>query len=213
MLESSSFRCMTTEIELLVDASDARLASEALQSAERFFQEVEARFSRFRADSELVQLNRTPGEAVRVSPDLAELIELALAAARASDGIFDPTVIDALEAAGYDRSIELIRKGGTHPPRRVAPQPDRWKQVVVDTCRRHGPLAGRRPVGPGWDWQRMGRRPGRDDVTAPWRGDGQCGWRHTGLGGSARLAARAGVAGGPRSPGAAGQGSGLVAGA
>jgi thiamine biosynthesis lipoprotein len=132
MLESSSFRSMTTEIELLVDASDGRLASEVLQSAERFFQEVEARFSRFRADSELVQLNRTPGEAVRVSPDLAELIELALAAARASDGIFDPTVIDALEAAGYDRSIELIRKGGTHPPQRVAPQPDRWEQVVVE---------------------------------------------------------------------------------
>ncbi len=133
MLESSSFRCMTTEIEFLVDACDARLASEALQSVKRFFQEVEARFSRFRADSELVQLNRTPGETVRVSADLAELIELARAAARASDGIFDPTVIDALEAAGYDRSIDLIREGGTHPPRRPAPQPGRWKQIVVDT--------------------------------------------------------------------------------
>jgi thiamine biosynthesis lipoprotein len=133
MLESSSFRCMTTEIELLVDACDARLASEALRSAERLFQEVEARFSRFCADSELVLSNRTPGETVRVSPDLAELVELALAAARASDGIFDPTVIDALEAAGYDRSVELIRRGGPHVPRRVAPQPGRWKQVVVDT--------------------------------------------------------------------------------
>jgi thiamine biosynthesis lipoprotein len=132
MLESSSFLCMTTEIELFVDADDARLASEALRSAQCFFQEVGARFSRFRADSELVQLNRTAGEAVRVSPDLAELIELALAAARASDGVFDPTVIDALEAAGYDRSIELIRQGGTHPPRQVAPQPERWKQVGVD---------------------------------------------------------------------------------
>jgi thiamine biosynthesis lipoprotein len=134
MLESSSFRCMTTEIELFLDANDARLASEALRSVERFFQEVEARFSRFRADSELAQLNRAPGQTVRVSPDLAELIELALAAARASDGVFDPTVIDALEAAGYDRSIELIRKDGTHPPRQVAPQPGRWKQVVVDTA-------------------------------------------------------------------------------
>jgi len=124
---------MTTEIELLLDASDARQADEALQMAECFFHEVEARFSRFRVDSELVQLNRTPDEAVRVSPDLAELVTLALAAARASDGIFDPTVIDALEAAGYDRSIELIRRDGTHPPRRVAPQPDRWKEVVVDT--------------------------------------------------------------------------------
>jgi thiamine biosynthesis lipoprotein len=132
MLESSSFRCMTTEIELLVDTNDARLASEALRSTERLFREVEARFSRFRADSELVQLNQTPDEAVRVSPDLVELIGLALAAAQASDGIFDPTVIDALEAAGYDRSIELVREGGPHPPRRVTPQPDRWKQVVLD---------------------------------------------------------------------------------
>ena len=133
MLESSSFRCMTTDIELFVHAGDAQRASEALRSAERFFRDVEARFSRFRSDSELVQLNRAPGEAVRVSPDLAELIELALAAARASDGIFDPTVIDALEAAGYDRSIELVRKDGTHSSRQLAPQPDRWKQVVVDT--------------------------------------------------------------------------------
>jgi thiamine biosynthesis lipoprotein len=123
---------MTTEIELFLGACDARVASEALRSAERLFREVEAAFGRFRADSQLVHLNRTPDEAVRVSPDLVELIELALAAAWASDGIFDPTMIDALEAAGYDRSIELIRTGGTHPPRRLTPQPGRWKEIVVD---------------------------------------------------------------------------------
>jgi thiamine biosynthesis lipoprotein len=132
MLESSRFQCMTTEIELFLDAGDAQLAREALQGVERFFQEMEARFSRFRTESELAQLNQAPDEAVRVSPDLAELIDLALAAARASDGIFDPTVIDALEAAGYDRSIEWIRRNGSHPHRHVAPRPGRWKQVVVD---------------------------------------------------------------------------------
>ncbi len=134
MLESSNFYCMTTDIELVVEASDARRASEALQSAERFFQAVEVRFSRFRADSELGQLNQASGEPVHVSADLAELIELALAAAWASDGIFDPTVIGLLEAAGYDRSIELIRKDGTHPPRRATPRPGRWNQVVVDVA-------------------------------------------------------------------------------
>jgi thiamine biosynthesis lipoprotein len=152
---------MTTEIELLLDASDAWQSSEALRRAERFFLEVEARFSRFRADSELVQLNRMPDEAVRVSPDLAELVALALAAARASDGVFDPTVIDALEAAGYDRSIELIRKGGTHPPRRVAPQPDRWKEVLVDTTGRtvRLPVGVRLDlggIGKGWAADRAG---------------------------------------------------------
>jgi thiamine biosynthesis lipoprotein len=82
----------------------------------------------------LSQLNRTQAEAVQVSPDLAELVALAIAAARNSGGVFDPTVIDALEAAGYDRSIDLIRKEGSHAPRPVAPQPDRWKRVLVDTA-------------------------------------------------------------------------------
>jgi FAD:protein FMN transferase len=126
---------MTTDIELFLDASDGRLASEALRRAEALFRDVEARFSRFRDDSELVQLNRSQDKAVQVSPDLAELVALAIAAARKSAGIFDPTVIDALEAAGYDRSIDLIRKNGTHAPRPVAAQPDRWKDVVVDTAR------------------------------------------------------------------------------
>jgi thiamine biosynthesis lipoprotein len=131
---TSSFHCMTTDIELFLDASDAQSEGEALQSAGRLFHEVEARFSRFRSDSELVRLNGMPDEDVRVSPDLAELVALALSAARISDGIFDPTVIDALEAAGYDRSIELIRKDGTHPPRSMAPRPGQWEQVVVDTA-------------------------------------------------------------------------------
>lgn len=134
MLKSSTFRCMTTDIELFLDASDGGLGREALSRAEALFRDVEARFSRFRDDSELSQLNRAQAEAVQVSPDLAELVALAIAAARNSGGVFDPTVIDALEAAGYDRSIDLIRKEGTHAPRPVAPHPDRWEQVVVDTA-------------------------------------------------------------------------------
>jgi thiamine biosynthesis lipoprotein len=162
MLQSASFRCMTTDIELFVDATDAPLVNEALQSVEHLFREVEARFSRFRAESELGQLNQASGEPVPVSPDLAELVDLALAAARASDGIFDPTVIDALEAAGYDRSIESIRKQGPRPPRWVAPQPDRWKQVVVDTTGGTVRLpAGVRldlgGIGKGWAADRAGR--------------------------------------------------------
>ncbi|MEJ2210306.1 MAG: FAD:protein FMN transferase [Anaerolineae bacterium] len=132
MLQSSSFRCMTTDIELLVDARDRALAADGLQAAESFFRQVEARFSRFRPDSELTALNVKQGQAVPVSADLAELVTLALAAARASGGVFDPTVIDALEAAGYDRSIELIRQDGPGAPRPVTPRPDGWKEVVVD---------------------------------------------------------------------------------
>jgi thiamine biosynthesis lipoprotein len=133
MLETTSFRCMTTDIELFLDARDARSARGALEQAERFFYDVEARFSRFLPESELSRLNRIHDEDVPVASDLAELIGKALAAARTSEGIFDPTVIDALEAAGYDRSIELVRGNGTHPRGEVAPHPDTWRNVVVDT--------------------------------------------------------------------------------
>jgi thiamine biosynthesis lipoprotein len=109
MLTTRTFQCMTTGIELFLDAEDAGAAEKVLAEAERFFLQMEARFSRFRADSELSQLNAASGKTSEVSPDLAELVGLALRAAQMSDGIFDPTIIDKLEAAGYDQSIELVR--------------------------------------------------------------------------------------------------------
>jgi thiamine biosynthesis lipoprotein len=104
---------MTTEIEFFLDAEDSETGEKDLAEAERFFYQVEARFSRFRADTELSQLNAASGSTVEVSPDLAELVSLALEAARMSSGIFDPTIIDRLEAAGYDQSIELVRARDT----------------------------------------------------------------------------------------------------
>jgi thiamine biosynthesis lipoprotein len=117
-LHTRNFHCMTTDIELFLvpDActcgagtGDPELAADALAETEEFFRNVEARFSRFRKDSELVQLNRAAGRPFPASADLCELVQLAVAAAETSQGIFDPTIIGALEAAGYDRSIEFIR--------------------------------------------------------------------------------------------------------
>ncbi len=109
MLLTSTFECMTTGIELFLDTKDVGLGEKALAEVEQFFFQVEARFSRFRPDSELSQLNARSGQAAEVSTDLADLIGLALGAAQMSSGIFDPTIIDRLEAAGYDQSIELVR--------------------------------------------------------------------------------------------------------
>ena len=76
--------------------------------------------SRFRADSELSALNRSGRR--RASPDLVRVTELALAARQRTGGRFDPTVHDALVAAGYDRSFEEVRAGSsivaTRPPAR-----------------------------------------------------------------------------------------------
>jgi thiamine biosynthesis lipoprotein len=65
--------------------------------------ELERRWSRFLPDSELRRLNAGAGRAVRVSTETRRLVEIAVAAWHDTDGRFDPTVLDALEAAGYDR--------------------------------------------------------------------------------------------------------------
>jgi len=132
-LYKRSFGCMTTEIELFLESAEPQPAKEALARIEQFFRSVEARFSRFLPDSELSRLNDARGGQVSVSPELSELMQLALTAAQTSHGIFDPTIIDALEAAGYDRSIDQIREQGTQvraPSRSI--RPGRWRKIHLD---------------------------------------------------------------------------------
>jgi thiamine biosynthesis lipoprotein len=44
------------------------------------------------------------------SPELVSVVELALDARRRSDGRFDPTVLPAMRAAGYDRTFRDVRR-------------------------------------------------------------------------------------------------------
>jgi len=103
VIERHTFRAMGTEIEFLVEADGA---AGALDAAEDEFHRLEALLSRFREDSELSRLNRDG--AVDAGPDLRHVVELALAARERTAGRFDPTIHDALVAAGYDRSFEQI---------------------------------------------------------------------------------------------------------
>jgi len=97
-----SFRAMGTEMELLLDAeSDPPLAE-----AEEELRRLESLLSRFLPESELSRLNAAGS--LEVGPELLELAELAVAARVRTGGRFDPTVHDALVAAGYDRSFDLL---------------------------------------------------------------------------------------------------------
>ena len=95
---------MGTQVDLLaVDAP-----SGALAAARGRLADLEARWSRFRPDSELSTLNRAAGRPVAVSPETLTLLALAVLGWQATGGRFDPTVLDALEAAGYDRSFDQL---------------------------------------------------------------------------------------------------------
>lgn len=100
------FRAMGTDIELLLDAAAGRDALRALTAAERELRRLERLLSRFEPGSQLSQLNRRG--AMRVGPELLEVVELALAARERTKGRFNPTVHDALVAAGYDRSFAEV---------------------------------------------------------------------------------------------------------
>jgi thiamine biosynthesis lipoprotein len=106
-MERRTFRAMGTEIELLVDAEDA---DDALAAAESEFHRLEALLSRFREDSELSVLNRDGS--IDAGPELLRVVSLALAARERTGGRFDPTVHDAVVAAGYDRTFTAVPAAG-----------------------------------------------------------------------------------------------------
>jgi thiamine biosynthesis lipoprotein len=118
---------MGTDIELIVDVD---LDTVALDRAEREFHRLEAILSRFRDDSELSRLNRDG--AIDAAPDLLRVIELALEARDRTDGRFDPTIHDALVAAGYDRTFEEVAEDG---PRHHRAAPAGGGDVSVEGTR------------------------------------------------------------------------------
>ena len=94
-------------------------------------QDVDRALSRFRPDSELARIDSDPNRPWLVSPLFGEVLELALQAAASTNGWFDPTVRDALEAAGYDRSIELLERDGPGNDRPFRPA-GQWPLIHFD---------------------------------------------------------------------------------
>jgi thiamine biosynthesis lipoprotein len=87
--------------------------------------------SRFRADSELSQLNANPGRPLAVSPTLAEALAVALRAAELTDGRVDPTLGGELRHLGYDRDFASVPPDGSAVALRVS-LPARWNAIAFD---------------------------------------------------------------------------------
>ena len=96
---------------------------------------LDAACSRFRPDSELVALDRAGGKPVQVSPVLAEAVAVALRAAELTGGDVDPTVGEAIAAAGYDRDFTLVPPDGPALSLAVRAVPG-WHQVRLDPASR-----------------------------------------------------------------------------
>jgi thiamine biosynthesis lipoprotein ApbE len=92
------------------------------------FAEWDAVFSRFQPHSELSHVNRTAADYVVVSSLFARVVREALATAAATDGLVDPTLGVAIEAAGYDRDFSEL-DDDPRPPGATAA--GNWRSVHV----------------------------------------------------------------------------------
>jgi len=101
-----SFRAMNTEIDAIV-VSDL-VPSDAFLNMRLLFERQEERFSRFRESSLLSRLNR--GDEVE-DETFARCCRMAIEAYELTGGLFNPMVLPALRAAGYDRTFEEVRGG------------------------------------------------------------------------------------------------------
>jgi thiamine biosynthesis lipoprotein len=134
-------------IHLAVPPGQEARADEAIAGCFAWFEQVGERLTRFTTESELSRLNAAGGEWCTVSDLLYAVVEESLAAAQATDGLFDPALLAVLEGLGYDRDFrEIARRevasqvaaqdsavavrGGP-----VAMPAQRWREIELDRAR------------------------------------------------------------------------------
>ncbi|HEY7094222.1 MAG TPA: FAD:protein FMN transferase [Ktedonobacterales bacterium] len=133
-------------VHVAVPPEDEKRAESAISDCLAWLEEIGRSLTRFDPASELSQLNQAAGSWRAVSDTLYTVVEQSVAAAEATNGLFHPATLPALEAAGYDRDYDEIaqREIGT----RIAPPPlIDWREIALDPIRRRIRL----PVGAGLD--------------------------------------------------------------
>jgi thiamine biosynthesis lipoprotein len=132
-----SFPAMGTTVTLTgVDVAPAAFRL-ALADARALAEAWEARFSRFRPESQLCRLNAAAGAPVAADAAFLDLLERARTAAIRTAGRFDPSVLPALEAAGYDATFDRVRVRAASVARPAIPASGiaAWRAVGIDRSR------------------------------------------------------------------------------
>ncbi|HET9109818.1 MAG TPA: FAD:protein FMN transferase [Ktedonobacterales bacterium] len=144
-MRRAAFHAMGTTVAVIAPGGQI---ADALGLTRDLFDEWERTLSRFRPESELSRLNAAAGFPVAVSPLLLTTLLKALDAARATRGVFDPTVLQRMIEIGYDRTFEAMPPRLPAMRRKRSAQVGRWREIMVDEARR----LVRLPAGVGLDF-------------------------------------------------------------
>lgn len=138
--DHKSFEAMGTTINLWIDRGSGAAGRMAFNTAVTFIERFDRELSRFSDASALNELNRDPREEIPASTLVTRFVETAIWAARFSDGLIDPTVVDALESVGYRDSLSGRERADLRgalestPERRSARanESSQWSRIAVD---------------------------------------------------------------------------------
>jgi thiamine biosynthesis lipoprotein len=120
---------------VVVAVTDADALEAAREEVDRELRDIDRACSRFRADSELLNVNAASGAEVQVSPLLFDAVRTALAVAQATGGLVDPTIGRTLRLAGYDETFSVVRdRDGTLMRASFVRDPD-WRSVELEESR------------------------------------------------------------------------------
>jgi thiamine biosynthesis lipoprotein len=85
------FVAMASSCEVLIDHAPASVAQQVLDAVAAEAWRIERKFSRYRADSVVHQINISTGAPITVDEECANLLDFAATLTRLSDGAFDIT--------------------------------------------------------------------------------------------------------------------------
>lgn len=106
-----SWPAMGSTARVTVVAATRKLTRSLTAQAACRIGELERRWSRFIPSSEVSRLNDRPGMPTRVSSDTYRLVAAGLDGLRRTGGRFNPTMLEPIVAAGYDRNFNSLRSG------------------------------------------------------------------------------------------------------
>jgi FAD:protein FMN transferase len=129
---SISFRALGTTA--VIATVDPALEGEACAAGAGELDAIDRACSRFRPDSELTRVNDARGRRVSVGPLLLEALQVALGAARASDGLVDPTVGKTLRTLGYDSTFHVVAMRDADSFRASFSTVPGWQCVEIDVA-------------------------------------------------------------------------------
>jgi thiamine biosynthesis lipoprotein len=107
MIYTLKFKAMGCHMLAAMESPFSQV-DDLLEGVPSWFEAWEACLSRFRPESELSRLNLSAGQKISVSETLWNVLEASMLAHERSGGLVTPTLLEALIAAGYDRSFEGV---------------------------------------------------------------------------------------------------------